>query len=256
MTTVVNFHHVKQHWNAQTQQWDDPKFVYIGRPNRHYNLPGSAWGNYPNQGIDFYHDWIQQQREFARLDELRGKTLVCWCKPDACHGDALLELLGESAKSSAQTAMAISLWEPWGTLVAIEAKRYETRHWKTSYRGDLVICTAKKRDREILEGYEALRPEIFRHGVKMEPCRFGVALCVVTLVDCIPTEFIPDDERRFGNFAPGRFAWDLQNVRRFDPPIAARGKQGLWKWDGPLPEMSSTEPVIAASDTPAQMRLL
>jgi hypothetical protein len=28
----------------------------------------------------------------AALPELRGKDLVCWCAPDACHADVLLEL--------------------------------------------------------------------------------------------------------------------------------------------------------------------
>ena len=27
------------------------------------------------------------------LEELRGKTLGCWCKPESCHGDVLIELL-------------------------------------------------------------------------------------------------------------------------------------------------------------------
>ena len=26
------------------------------------------------------------------LDELKGKTLGCWCKPNNCHGDILIEL--------------------------------------------------------------------------------------------------------------------------------------------------------------------
>ena len=31
----------------------------------------------------------------AALPELRGKDLVCWCAPLACHGDLLLRLAGE-----------------------------------------------------------------------------------------------------------------------------------------------------------------
>lgn len=27
------------------------------------------------------------------LLKLNGKTLGCWCKPDACHGDILIELI-------------------------------------------------------------------------------------------------------------------------------------------------------------------
>jgi hypothetical protein len=29
----------------------------------------------------------------ARLPELKGKTLGCWCKPLPCHGDVLVELV-------------------------------------------------------------------------------------------------------------------------------------------------------------------
>lgn len=29
------------------------------------------------------------------LIELKGKTLGCWCKPDACHGDVLLKIINE-----------------------------------------------------------------------------------------------------------------------------------------------------------------
>ena len=31
----------------------------------------------------------------ARLPELEGKILACWCKPEACHGDVLLRLIEE-----------------------------------------------------------------------------------------------------------------------------------------------------------------
>ncbi len=156
-------------------------------------------------------------------------------------------------------AMAISLWEPYGTLIKVGAKQYETRHWKTSYRGALVICTAKKRDREILASFEALRPDFLRYGVKMEPCRFGVALCLVDLVDCIPTEIIGDgaaeSERRFGNFAPGRYAWLLENVRPFAKPIPVRGQQGLWRWQDPriVPADAVTPPLLGE---PVQLTLL
>jgi hypothetical protein len=33
----------------------------------------------------------------AALPELRGRDLFCWCAPEACHGDALLELANVSA---------------------------------------------------------------------------------------------------------------------------------------------------------------
>ncbi len=72
----------------------EPFDVYVGRP--------SIWGNPFKVGVDasrgycvtMYEDWINEQpvlKERARR-ELRGKTLGCWCKPEACHGDVLLRI--------------------------------------------------------------------------------------------------------------------------------------------------------------------
>ena len=44
-----------------------------------------------------YYEWRLWQTEIGatlriQIDELRGKDLVCWCKPQRCHADILLEL--------------------------------------------------------------------------------------------------------------------------------------------------------------------
>ncbi|TRU31740.1 MAG: ASCH domain-containing protein [Microcystis aeruginosa Ma_QC_B_20070730_S2] len=39
---------------------------------------------------------------------------------------------------------AISLWQPWASLVANGLKLYETRGWPTKYRGVLAIHAAKR----------------------------------------------------------------------------------------------------------------
>ena len=68
--------------------------VYVGRP--------SKWGNPFTIGRDGtreevlakYADWLDSMVETRRLnlDELQGKDLVCWCAPEPCHADILLEL--------------------------------------------------------------------------------------------------------------------------------------------------------------------
>lgn len=83
--------------------------VYIGRriTMGGWNLPDSKWRNpFPisaETGTDAerrtkvlskYKTYIlSSKRLMADLHELRGKTLGCWCKPHACHGDILLQLL-------------------------------------------------------------------------------------------------------------------------------------------------------------------
>jgi hypothetical protein len=81
----------------------DPNEVYIGRSTRN-GWRKSKWGNpftvrrnaTPEQRdevIAMYRRWLQLQPDLmGALPELRGKDLVCWCAPEACHGDVLLEL--------------------------------------------------------------------------------------------------------------------------------------------------------------------
>jgi hypothetical protein len=61
----------------------------------------SKWGNpfvigrdgSRDQVIAKYRAWIVRQPALmAALHELRGKDLVCWCAPERCHADVLLEL--------------------------------------------------------------------------------------------------------------------------------------------------------------------
>ncbi len=76
----------------------EPFDIYIGRP--------SKWGNPFRIGKDGsredvirkYRDWILVNSNLmAQLPlELKGKTLGCWCKPNACHGDVLAELADEA----------------------------------------------------------------------------------------------------------------------------------------------------------------
>ena len=42
----------------------------------------------------------------------------------------------------------------------------------------------------------------------------------------------PDsDEALFGDYSPGRFGWQLGDVRVLAQPVAVRGLQGLWFWE-------------------------
>lgn len=70
-----------------------PGSVYVGRPSR--------WGNRYVIGPDGtraeviarYEAELKANSEaMAALSELRGKDLVCWCAPMACHADVLLKL--------------------------------------------------------------------------------------------------------------------------------------------------------------------
>jgi hypothetical protein len=80
--------------------------VYIGRADRFGRWPGSEWGNpyrVPRaapleprrEAVGRYLTSLHCERPdlLARVGELRGKVLRCWCRPDQlCHGDFLIAL--------------------------------------------------------------------------------------------------------------------------------------------------------------------
>ena len=149
---------------------------------------------------------------------------------------------------------ALTLHQPWASLVALPVKRIETRSWSTKYRGRLYIHAARSAPATFLflpTVVPALVVPITDHA------DIGDPECIVahddgTLDHCIPTHAPPPgpsnivhldapeisdgvhlirditDQRPYGDFTPGRFAWLLEDVRPVDPPVPCRGRQGLW----------------------------
>jgi activating signal cointegrator 1 len=136
------------------------------------------------------------------------------------------------------TMKCLSLWQPWATLIAIGAKKIETRSWATNYRGPIVIHAAKTKEQVYVCAREPFKSVLQAAGVESLALDlpYGKAICVVDLVDCIRTEKLTDlsdQERAFGNYQPRRFGWLLANPRPFKTPILMRGMQGLL--DSPIP---------------------
>lgn len=141
---------------------------------------------------------------------------------------------------------AISLHQPWASLIAIGLKSIETRSWYTSYRGPVAIHAAKKITPEGIDLADELMGD---HSVEdlcggddpLELCAklgdlavvpIGCVVATAHLVDCRSTEMFDAgalrQEFRFGNFARGRYGFVLDRVTRLTPPVAARGMQGLF----------------------------
>lgn len=81
------------------REWDrsNPDHVYIGR--------GSPYGNPFVIGTDgdredvirLFEVYVGERPELRKLIKrrLKDKTLVCYCKPKACHGDVCAEIADE-----------------------------------------------------------------------------------------------------------------------------------------------------------------
>src|SRR5574341_78437 len=145
---------------------------------------------------------------------------------------------------------ALTLLQPWATLIAICAKEIETRSWYTKYRGRIAIHAAKRFPEEnqhlcfrnpfrkyLIDRYSFMRKgEIYlgRHSFPL-----GCVIAICDLVDCLQISsetqnyFYPvpgighfsippeGDEYFFGDYSSGRWAWILNNIEIFPDPIPA-----------------------------------
>lgn len=136
---------------------------------------------------------------------------------------------------------AISLWQPWASLMALGHKKNETRGKYTEYRGPLAIQAAKRivipNDPQFINALQdlGLLDQEFPQGVI-------VGICDLVEVERIGSHFpVNGYEYLFGNYTVGRYAWITENMRKVDPPIPCRGYQWLFDWEPPPAEPSPEE---------------
>ena len=130
---------------------------------------------------------------------------------------------------------ALSLWQPWASLWCSKRKVHETRRWRCSHRGWLLVHAAKRFETNF-DLDDPLRLILDREfgdkWAKVLPT--GDLIGMVNVVDCLPTQklcgdvAVNDDDRECGDFGLGRFAWKRDEFRLFDQPIPYRGRQGVF----------------------------
>ncbi|MUG45506.1 ASCH domain-containing protein [Paenibacillus woosongensis] len=152
---------------------------------------------------------------------------------------------------------AITIIQPWATLIALEEKKFETRGWATRYRGELAIHAGKQMDREICQ-QEPFRSVLSKHGYTADNLPTGAVVAVANLTECCRIERLGDwggdiepvklhypngrvliwagalkntKEFFFGDYTDGRYAWELTDVQQLQDPIPAKGMQRLWNWE-------------------------
>lgn len=143
---------------------------------------------------------------------------------------------------------AITIWQPYASLVAENFKKIETRGWQTHYRGKLAIHAAKKTFKEadfldnLLELQSAAnqKPDEAQavidwyHRNCKSGLQTGAIIAVGHLEAVIPTEDLTDEgllcpvEYALGGYGPERFGWCLSNIKKLENPVITNGKQGIW----------------------------
>lgn len=134
------------------------------------------------------------------------------------------------------TVKALTLTQPWASLMYLLEKKNETRGWGTEYRGPLAIHAAK--------GYKPADEALFynspffgafqKYGIEdFQDLPRGSILCILWLkaIDKVDEKYkLPaPPELLFGDYSRGRKIWSFENqIRRFKDPLPAKGKQSLW----------------------------
>lgn len=133
----------------------------------------------------------------------------------------------------------ISLWQPYASLLVYEFKRFETRPFaapSTLFGEPIGIASTKNLKPEQIAAYE---DRAFQHHYEptclpeLSDLPFGCVLGTVEVIESVlmTPEFIAaqsPEERAFGDWRPGRYAWRCENSRPLREPLPARGAQGIW----------------------------
>jgi hypothetical protein len=156
---------------------------------------------------------------------------------------------------------AITIWQPWATLILQGAKPYEFRGWKPpkSLIGQRIAIHAGARPirRDEIDVLRLQLRDPDRYG---QPClhaplavpvldialtnpKAGLlplshVICTAILGEPKPGnecakefgEHAGNDSDRDGTF---NWGWPLTEIDRLFPPVPARGAQGFWNWSGP-----------------------
>ncbi|MFW6027183.1 MAG: ASCH domain-containing protein [bacterium] len=145
---------------------------------------------------------------------------------------------------------ALTLWQPWASLVAIGIKQYEFRRWPAprAFVGERIVIHAAKRpvdpaeigallnDRERLAGslgtFDPAEITFARDYIEGQDGIFplGCGLAEATVgtprraIDLFRAHMDPDE------IDPDMWAWPMEAVEEFRKPVPARGAQGFWDW--------------------------
>jgi hypothetical protein len=121
---------------------------------------------------------------------------------------------------------ALTLKQPWATLVAEGIKKYEFRSWKTNYRGKILIHAGAGVDKEALERVKRLNLEYPSRRiiaeVEIEEC--------LELDEKLNNAIIREQNIAYGTKYRTGYAWKLKNVKRIDLKRTVNGKLGLWNY--------------------------
>jgi hypothetical protein len=141
----------------------------------------------------------------------------------------------------------ISIWQPFALLSVRGFKIFETRTWAmpSTLIGQRVgIASTKnvKPEQRAFVEDEEFQAHYLRTGLPpMAELPMGYLMGTVIMDSCelMTEEFVEDvsaEEQAYGFWDEGNYAWRQREPMWLKHPIPIQGKQGIYEWDGKLPD--------------------
>jgi len=153
---------------------------------------------------------------------------------------------------------ALTIWQPWASLIMAGAKPYEFRSWAAwrSIVGQRIVIHAGAPMMEPIEIRHLLQrlqdpaaapltglladiatPILERalREPKMFPRKHGLGTAILgepVLASTLWPEAFTSDS---GRIEQSNYAWPLTAIEHFEPLVPSRGAQGFWDWGGRSP---------------------
>lgn len=146
---------------------------------------------------------------------------------------------------------ALSVMQPWATLILEHGKLVENRTWRSGYLGPLVIVSSARMepgwdqehwDDALCDAYPDHDDAIQAHGaikVLGEQVRFPKCCPLALALGTVDVVGYDRDRKTLWD-AEDQWHWRLANPRKFKTPFHVRGRLGLYEIPDPTIELALT----------------
>jgi hypothetical protein len=137
----------------------------------------------------------------------------------------------------ADSIPALTLWQPWASLLTEGVKWWETRSWRPPEsligRRIAIHAAARRMPQAEMASMPELAAICAREHLVLSALPYGAVIGTVRVVAAYRTTLVRIDlgeQRALGDWSVGRWAWRLNDVVEFSDPIPCLGLQRLWTW--------------------------
>lgn len=132
---------------------------------------------------------------------------------------------------------ALTIKQPWASLIMLHGKNVENRSWATSFRGHVAIHSSSKHSWDEFQSAAELLKErdcgVAPDWNKGKLSYLGAILGTAEIYDCVQNSDSP--------WFFGPYGFLLRDVRVLKGPIYCKGKLGFWDVEESIEQMIASE---------------